>query len=204
MLMKLASQKSGLTPLEKNSLTGLTMVELLVATFIGMLAFLVLFYVSLTIQNNISIGSGILDITQTGRFAANWMMRDIREANEVKSSYSTYSSDNTTLIINIPVTDINGTIIGYDTVIYTLDTPALTKLRRIVYAVPGSSRVNASEIIAQDIKSLAFSSNGTMLSSVTNKSTIKVLTMDVTTAKIIMGVERLNEVIVSSSLRNKK
>ena len=191
--MKAASQKS-----------GLTMIELLVATFIGMLTFLVLFYVSLTIQNNINVSSGILGITQTSRFAANRMMRDIREANEVKSSYSTYTSGNTTLIISIPVTDVNGIIIGYDIVIYTLDAPDPAKLRRIVYAVPGSSRVNESEIIAQDIKSLLFSSNGTALSSVSDKSTIKILTIDVATAKIIMGVERLNEVIVASSLRNKK
>lgn len=73
------------------------MIELLAAAFIGMSAFLALFYVSLTIQNNISAGIGILGITQTSRFAANWMMRDIREASEVKSSYAA-SSDNTTLI----------------------------------------------------------------------------------------------------------
>lgn len=183
---------------------GLTIVELLVATFIGMLAFLVLFYVSLTIQNNINVSSGILGIAQTGRFAVNWMIRDIREANEVKSSYSTYNTDNTTLIIGIPVADINGTIIGDDIVIYALDATDSTKLRRIVYAIPGSTRQNASEIIAKDIRILLFSSSGTALSSITNKSTIKVVTVKVTTAKTVMGLERMNEIITSSALRNKK
>lgn len=183
---------------------GFTIVELLIAAFIGMLSLSVLFYVSLTIQNNINVSSEILGITQTGRLAANWMMRDIREASEVKSSYAAYGTGNTTLVLDIPVTDSGGIIIGYDVVVYALDAPDQTKIRRIVYAAAGSSRENSSEIIAQNIKGLLFSANGVALSSIANKNTIKAVTADVTTAKTVVGLERSNEVVISSSLRNKK
>jgi len=184
--------------------SGLTILELLVATLIGTLTFLVLFYVSFTIQDSINISSGILGITETGRFAVSRISNDTREAKAVKSSYGSYSSNDTTLILEIPVVNVNGTVTGYDTVIYALDAGDPTKLRHVVYASAGSSRQNISEIIAEDIKTLLFSSGGAGLSSVTYKNAIRILTVKITVAKTIVGLERLNEVTTSASLRNRK
>ncbi len=108
------------------------------------------------------------------------------------------------MILDIPVTNTSGTITGYDVVVYTLETGDPTKLRHVVYTAAGSSRVNASDIIAEDVKSLLFSSGGTGLSSVTDKSTVKVVTVKIEIAKVIVGFERLNDVTTAVSLRNKK
>lgn len=183
--------------------SGLTILELLVATLIGSLTFLVLFCVSFTIQDSINISGGILGITETGRFAISRISNDIREAETVKSSYSSYTSGDTTLVLEIPVANTSGTVTGYDIVIYTLDAADPTKLRYIVYATAGSTREDVSEIIAEDVKTLLFSSNGVSLSSVADKNTVKILTVKIEVAKAVMGLERLNEATTSASLRNK-
>ncbi|MDD5680488.1 MAG: hypothetical protein PHI59_04525 [Candidatus Omnitrophica bacterium] len=183
---------------------GLTLVELLVATFVGMLTFSVLFYVSFTIQNSITVSSGILGITETGRFTIDRISNDIREAKEVKSSYGSYVSGDATLVLEIPVANISGVVTGFDTVIYALDSGDPTKLRHIVYATAGSARKDTSEIVTENVKNLLFSSGGTELSSITYKNAVKTLSVKITTAKIAMGFERINEVTTSVSLRNKK
>src|SRR3990167_7853382 len=121
--------------LRKNEIkeSGLTFIELLVATLIGTLVFMVLFYVSFTIQDNINISSGILGITETGRLAVSHITNDARQA-KLLTSYGSYSTTDTSIVLEVPVADTNGTIIGSDMIIYTLDAADATKLRRIVYA----------------------------------------------------------------------
>ncbi len=183
--------------------SGLTFIELLVATLIGTLVFLVLFYASFSIQENINISSGILGITETGRLAVNYISNDVRQA-KLLTSYGPYSTGNTTIVLEVPVADDNGTIIGSDMIIYTLDAVDSTKLRRIIYATAGSPRSDSSNIIAEGVDTLLFSSYGTGLSSIANPGSVKLLTIKIITKKTAAGVSRTNEIITSASLRNKK
>ncbi len=66
---------------------GFTILEVLVATMISTLTFMVLFCASFTIQDNINISSGILGITETSRFVVNRISNDIREAKVIRTSY---------------------------------------------------------------------------------------------------------------------
>ena len=182
--------------------SGLTFTELLVATLIGTLVFLVLFYVSFTIQENINVSSGILGITETGRLAVSYITNDVRQA-KLLTSYGSYSTTDTSIVLEVPVADTNGTIIGSDMIIYTLDAADATKLRRIVYATAGSSKSDSSNIIAKDVDTLLFSSDGTGLSSVASLSAVKILTIKIITKRTVAGVSRVNEIITSASLRNK-
>ncbi|MBU4375910.1 MAG: hypothetical protein KKD29_00345 [Candidatus Omnitrophica bacterium] len=182
---------------------GLTLIELLVATLIGTLVFMVLFYVSFTIQENINISSGILGITESGRLATSYISNDARQA-KLLTSYSSYSTNNTTLVLEIPVANTSGTIIGSDMIVYALDSADPTKLRRIVYATAGSPRSDSNKIVAEDVDTLLFSSYGTGLSSIASPGTVKLLTMKIITKTNAAGVVRVNEIITSASLRNKK
>jgi Tfp pilus assembly protein PilW len=198
----LAQSRAGGELMRRKS--GFTITELLVAAIIFALTFAVLFYASISIQDNMAINSGILSITEAGCFALSRISDDIREAETVKSYYSSYAGGDAVLILEVPFTNSAGQVAGYDTVIYALDASDPSKLRRMVYAAPGSPRKAASEIVAEGVKTLQFSSGGTALSSVAYISAVKTVTVKIETAKTVAGVERLNEMVTSASLRNKK
>jgi type II secretory pathway pseudopilin PulG len=190
----------------KDRSRSFTLIELLIATLIGALTFLVLFCVSFTIQENIRVSSGILGLTETGRLAIDRISTDLRQAKAVLSSYGAYTTGDATLILDIPVANSSGTITGSDIVVYTIDSGDSTKLRQIVITTAGSPRTNLSEIVAKNIKNqgLNFYSNGTPLSAVSNKSAIKIVTVKIVTSKVLVGTERLNEAATAASMRNKK
>ena len=73
--------------------------------------------------------------------------------------------------------------------------------------IPGanaaSSRENATKTVAENVDSLLLSSEGTGLSSVSDKQSIKTVSLKITTRIILAGISRTNEIITSASLRNK-
>lgn len=193
--------------------SGLTLIELMVANVIAVLAFTVLFYVAFTIQDNIGLTSGVLNISEKGRFAINSISKDVREAESLISSFTknstTYTTDDDTIILEIPAIDTNGDIIldadndiaGYDKIIYELQSAALYRIIADKYST--SSRTVGSESITDDIDTLLFSSEGTDLSSVADMGSVNTITVKIKTATTVAGVGRENEVITSASLRNK-
>ena len=187
---------------------GFTIAELMVAASIALMAFAVLFYISFTIQDDIGITSSVLGISEKGRLAIDRISKDTRKAKSVISSYGSYTSGNTTLILRIPSIDINGDIIDpktyFDTIIYTLDPGSPERLLYIVNANAASSRNNATEIVTQNVNTLLFSSNGTGLSSITDKASIITVTVKIiTSTTALAGSPRLNQITTSISLRNK-
>ena len=189
---------------------GITLTELLVANAIALLAFAVLFCVAFTIQDNIGITRGLLGISERGRFAINRISRDVREAKSVISSYAAYSTTDDVIILQIPSIDGSGNMIDpendFDIIIYTLDPADPEKLLRIIDAneSAGSSRVDTSGTVTKNIHTLLFSSQGTGLSSVANKASVKTVTIKIITKTTLQGLDRQNETIASVSLRNKK
>ena len=186
---------------------GFTIVELLIANFIAALAFVVLFYVAFTIQDNIGTTQGVLGISEKGRFAIDHISRDVREARAVLSSYSAYITDDDTIVLSLPAIDLNGNIIEpiifFDKIIYTLDPIDPETLLRIVVADSASSRNSDQEDITKNMFSIVFSSGGTGLSSVFDKGTIRTVGINIITTTVTAGVSRQNEIITSVSLRNK-
>lgn len=187
---------------------GFTLIELAVAGLVGLLALLVVFCVCFTIQDSIGLTTGILDIAETGRFAVNRISGDIRNAKSVISFHNTYTTGNTAVILRIPSIDSNGNMIDpenvFDIVIYTIDPADPARLLRIVDANPLSAREDLNEVLAENIDTLLFSSGGTGLSYVSDKTSVKTLTTRIRTSENLMGSERVNEIATSISLRNKK
>ena len=192
----------------KPNKNGFTLIELAVASSVGLLALLVVFCVCFTIQDSIGLTTGILGIAETGRFAVNRISGDIRAAKSVIAFYDTYTTGDTTVILRIPSIDGNGNMIDpenvFDITIYTLDLADPAKLLRIVDPNPLSAREDLSETVAENIDTLLFSSDGAGLSYVPDKGTIKTVTASITTSESLMGSERTNEITTSISLRNKK
>lgn len=189
--------------------SGLTLIELMVANVIAILAFMVLLSVSFSIQENIGITSGILGISEKGRFAINLISRDIREAKSIVSSHGTYSTDDDTIVLKVPsidrvTLDIKDPDIYSDYLIYTLESSEPEKLFRIVDAYPNTYREDIKETITEYINTLSFSSGGTGLSSVTDKQSIKTVTVRIVTTTTLPGLNRTNEITTSVSLRNKE
>ena len=189
----------------KNS--GFTIAEVIIVSAIALMTLAVLFYFSFTIQGNITATSGILAISEKGRFATNIISKDIREAQLVMSSYGKYTTGDTTIILKIPSIDINGDIIvpivRFDYIIYKLDPADPQRLLRIVYANPESSRDNATDIVTENVDGLLFSSEGEKLSSVSDKQVIKTVTTKITTKTTTLSFQRQHEIITSTSLRNR-
>ncbi len=195
--------------IKKTKKVGLTLVELLIANILALLAIASLFYASITIQKNMNITSEILGISEEGRFAINRISRDAREARSVLSSHSPYATDDATLILRVPSIDQFGDLINPDThfdiIIYALDTENPQKLLRIVDAHTASSREDTAELVAEKIDTLLFSSNGTGLSSVIDKGTVKTVTVEIITMSTLpIAPGRQNTIISSVSLRNKE
>ncbi len=193
-------------PSKKINKDALTIVELMVANIIVVLTLAVVFYISLTIQQNIGITSEILGITEEGRFAVNRISRDIREAKSVIASHGAYTTTDTTVILKVPPIDMQGDVIApstyFDIIIYTLDSSNPEELLRIVDANVSSARLNTSELIAEGIETLLFSSEGTGLSSVSDKTSIEIVTVELVTKTLLLNPERQNGIITSAFLRN--
>lgn len=190
-----------------NKKSGFTTIELMIAATVSLLAFAVFLYVSFTIQDNIAITSATLGISEKGRFAIDRISKDIREAESVISSHGIYITDDDTIVLQVPSIDANGDIIDpdvyFDYIIFALDSTYPERLLRIVDAEAVSSRSNIAETVSQSIDTLSFSSEGAGLSYVTDKQSIKTVTVKIVTSAISGSSSRQNEIMTSASLRNK-
>ena len=89
----------------------------------------------------------------------NIISRDIRKAESILTSYSTYTAGASTLILRVPsidgsgelLTDIDGKIQSYDIIIYTMDATETDKLIRRTYPATGSSRSSGIDNVAKGI-----------------------------------------------------
>jgi len=189
---------------EKLKKSGHTIAELIVGSAIAILAFVVLFYISFTLQDNIDITSGVLGISERGRFAIDRISKHIREAKSIVSLHGAYSTDNDTIVLELPSINASGDVIDpdkyFDYVIYTLQSD---NILRIVDANVASSRKNSTETVTGNVDTLLFSSQGVGLSSYADKSSINTVTVKIITRTISARFGRQNEIITSVSLRNK-
>jgi prepilin-type N-terminal cleavage/methylation domain-containing protein len=96
------------------------------------------------------------DILESNRYPMAWLARDVKSATQVATSWTTYTTSASTLVLQIPSVDANGLIIDvtsqFDYVIYQLSN---LKLQRIVDAGTGSARADGSRYLATDVTGLA-------------------------------------------------
>jgi hypothetical protein len=150
---------------------GFTLVELQIASFIALITLTALFSLYIFVWRNFNIGNTFLDVYANSRNASSLLMRDIRSATQVASSYGSYTTTDHSIVLMIPSIDAQKEIINskYDYVIYKLQG---NDIYRIVQVDPSSSRQNENRVIANYCSSLTFSSGGVTLSNIANLSTV--------------------------------
>ena len=157
--------------------------ELQIALVIGILTLTAAACIYIFYWRTFIIGNDILDVYTNSRVAEMWMARDIRSAAQVVPSYSTYTTTDHSIVLQVPsVHPQTGDMIPshYDYIVYKLQG---SDLYRIVIPDSLSARTSGSRATAHYCASLLFSSEDLAshtikpLSEIPNLSTINSIGM---------------------------
>lgn len=193
---------------EKTKSNGFTLIEMMIVISIAVVIILALLGLYITGQKYFLSESSEVDALRYSRQVLTRVSKDIKEGIEVLASYDTYTASDECLILKVPSVDSSGIIIDvendFDYIIYRLHPSFSNRLERIIDANDGvSSRTDTTRTIADKVGSLAFSSGGVGLSSVSDFSQIFSVNVSLTTQQSWMGrtyQETLNTLV---KLRNK-
>jgi prepilin-type N-terminal cleavage/methylation domain-containing protein len=171
-----------------------TLVEVLVAALITGILSTIIAGVFLSAKNGYIANDSALEVHADARQAMDWMVRDIKWANQAIGSVNiggtVYSTGLNELVLNIPSVDGSGDIRAgfFDTVVYTLNG---TDLMRIVDPDPVSARVARNDTVANNVNNLRFT---------LNPDNIQVA---INTQKTVLNGRVLNDAVVTAvSFRN--
>lgn len=139
------------------SLTGFSLIEVLIASAIGVVIMTVVVAAYVGGQRNFLTGVAFLDVHSDVRVAMDWIVRDIKWSNEIIPSYGAYTSTSggNELVLSVPSIDASYDIIDatYDTVVYTVSG---SDLLRIVVPDAASARIAETHIVANNVNNLTF------------------------------------------------
>ena len=123
-----------------------------------------------------------------GRETIDFISKDCRVAIRVMDTYGAYTTTDDNLILKMPSIDSSGDIIDinneFDYMVYRI---AGNDLMKTVIPGSASSRPAYDGVFKENIQSLYITYDGTPLSSVTNKSSIKHLTLSASIGETVMG-----------------
>jgi len=190
---------------------GFTLVELLIASAITVLAVVGAISLYMQYQQNFLLGSTYLDAQSSARLAMDWMVKDIRWGRNVVKTYGVYTTSDSVIIIKVPsinsstgdvLTDLNGYIVYYDYIIYRVQS---NNLQRIVDAVsdPDSKRTDETRTIIKDCNSLTFESDTHALSYYTSAeiSALTEIDISLTTSKTMPSLPSAVQKTITSSVK---
>lgn len=176
---------------------GFTLIEILVVATI--LSLIVGFLGYLSVRHFWVYNNQISELNVEGdtRGALDDIDNYVRSAYRVASNYQSYSTDQDTLILQIPSIDALNRVIddSYDTVVFSLSNSSLV---REIFPDPSSSRVSSTKTITgnSSVDALTFSyDNG-------NYALVKQITILVTVSQKNGSYERSITISSKSSLRN--
>jgi Tfp pilus assembly protein PilW len=188
-----------------------TLVEMMVAVAIGILLFAIVTTIVLLARQSFEFSTTFIDIHGGARTAMDWMIRDIRWANQILSSVTidtqAYATADNGLVLEIPSIDSSGNVITgtNDYVVYHLNTSDPTVLERIIDANVTSSRTDMTRTIAGNVNALSFSSSGTGLGSVSDVTSLTQVEVSLTTRKTASSGAVVDDSLNSAiELRNKE
>ncbi len=145
-----------MTVKRKRSNQGFSIVELLIV--LGLFAILAFFLSYIGIFNFQAYNSQTAELTiaSDARTALDDIDNYTRQANRVISSYSSYTTNSKTLILQIPSIDSSGQVINntYDIVVFYLTG---SDLFRRVFPAQGSSRLSSIKNLANGVDANSFS-----------------------------------------------
>lgn len=167
---------------------GVTLAELLIATFIAILVIVISLEVSISMNKNAKILIAYLGSYLRGREVIDIISKDCRIAIRVMDYFAGYVTTDDCLVLKVPSIDSLGNIIDvnheFDHIIYRIDNGDLWKT-----VMPGvnSSRPAYDGIFKKNIESLYVSSAGQGLSSIAHKSSVTYLVLWAAIAEDVLG-----------------
>ncbi len=197
-------QERGFSIVELMGAVGLTLV--LAGGFYGA------FY---AVRNEMYQARMYFDTNRSVRYAEERLTRDIREAIEVTSTHGAYTTGNSILILKLPSIDASGDVTDvaadFDYVTYRLDTTVTPNtLVRSLDVLNGTSQREGgvdrtNKVIARRMLSLAFSSGGTALGSLTaaQKTALEFVNVQMSAQGTTIGESQTTSVDTDVMLRNK-
>lgn len=151
---------------KSKKISGFTLVEVLVAVAITSIFAGVITGVFISARNAFISNSAALEVHGANRLAMDWIVRDIKWANQtvpsVTISGTTYTTGINRLVLSVPGIDASGDIIEgvFDAVVYALNG---TDLIRVVspnaVSGSGSNRLASNYTIANNVNMLQFALN---------------------------------------------
>lgn len=174
--------------MRRDTKNGFTMVELLIASFIVMLAVVITINAFMFINKNSRVVLSYLNSYLKGREAIDAISKDCRIAIRVMDTHAGYTTTDNCLVLKVPSVDASGDIIDvnkeFDYIIYWINNGDLWK-----QVIPGaaSSRQAYNNAFKKSVESFYMAVDGTAMSSVAHKSAITHLTIWVSVAETFLG-----------------
>jgi hypothetical protein len=176
---------------KKGSQKGMSLVELMAATSIGILIVMGLYGLYDVSHITFRQGGEFFKVHSDVRMALDWMTRDIKWATRLMNSKSGYNTGTEILVLEVPAIDASGDVIDadstYDYIIYHLDAADSTKLLRTVDAAGASSRSDETRVVANNVDLLRFGSNGILLGGIGDVTDLTEVVVEITTKGAVAG-----------------
>ncbi len=166
---------------------GFSLVEVVFVVTIFLLAIAGALQAFVELNKDFKVIWGYLGAHLKGREVIDIIARDCRMAARVMDEYGGDTTGDDCLVLKVPSVDASGNVIDvnneFDYIVYRISG---ADLRKVVAPGPLSARAAYNGIMKKDIDSMFLSSNGTALSAITYKSTIKEITIRVSLSEIIV------------------
>lgn len=173
-----------MTPYKK----GFSLSELLIATFIAVLAIVISLEVFISLNYDYQTIAAYLTTYIKGREAIDAISKDCRIAIRVMDSFGGYTTANDCLVLKVPSIDSSHDIIdinkNFDYIIYSLNNGNLWKT---VIPGTGSARQACNGIFEKSTETFSVTGNGVPLSDIPYKSVVTNVTISITVAEIFRG-----------------
>jgi len=191
-------------------LKGTTLIEVIMASALGTIILSSILVLHMLVRENFIIGSTALEIHSGARTAIDRVSRDIRRANRLVATRTfggtAYTTNNRTIILEIPSIDSNGDIIQgqYDYIAYR---SRLGILEKAVEATAPSTSVvfnGTTQTITPNLKNFRLSSGGTGLTGMANVTILDNIDILIETEKTPLLSKTVTESLNSNvKIRNK-
>ncbi len=171
--------------LKKKGLSGITLVELLIASLVATVIGAAIVIVFISGQNSFVVGTNLLEIHADARLAMEWIARDVQWTNQILANINiggtTYTSGASEVVLSVPSVNAGDIVTGsFDSIVYTLNG---TNLMRLVVPDAASSRLRSSDIIANNINNLQFGAG------------VDSIAVSLTAQKTVLGARVLSETL---------
>jgi Tfp pilus assembly protein PilW len=187
----------------------MTLIELLIVVAISAVIMIALLSLYMEGQKYFFNENAKADTIEDSRFPMTWISRDVREALQVVASHGPYSTDDFTVVLEVPSIDPGtGALMtgSQDYIIYRRNPNYPEKLERIIDAAEGTGRQDRTRVMADAVNAFGltyYKQDGSLATTYTDTFIV-----DITLSSSTKGIQRTNQPYVEAlntrvRLRNK-